>query len=106
MDSGGYVLLFIVAACVIALIYISRKQKDLDDGPHKEGGSSGGSPDGGTGGSPDGGTPVKHIEEAPSGPPQNTLYEFHIKSAKHRCPFCDGENSAGARVCDICGRNL
>ena len=48
----------------------------------------------------------KPEEEKPSGPPQNTIYEFNAKSTKRLCPFCDGENSVGAKFCNICGRGL
>lgn len=104
MDSSGFVLLLIVAACVIALIYIARKQKALDEEvvikPTDSTGSSG------TASSSTGSTPSKPEEDKPSGPPQNTIYEFNAKSTKRLCPFCDGENSVGAKVCNICGRDL
>lgn len=103
MDSSGFVLLLIVAACVIALIYIAGKQKALDEEvvikPTDSSGSSG------TTSSTTGSTPSQP-EEKPSGPPQNTIYEFNATSAKRLCTFCDGENSVGAKVCNICGRDL
>lgn len=104
MDSSGLVLLLIVIACAIALIYVARKQKKLDGEvtikPTDSSVSSGAT------GSTTGNAPGKPEEEKPSGPPQNTIYEFNAKSVKRLCPFCDGENSVGAKVCNICGRNL
>ena len=104
MDSGGYILLFIVVACVIALVYIARKQKSLDEPvdikPIVSSGTSGSTS------STAGGTSDKPEEVKPSGPQQNTIYEFSAKNTKRRCPFCDGENSAGEKVCNICGRDL
>ena len=97
MDSSGFVLLLIVAVCVIALIYITRKQKALDEEVVIKPTESSGSSDT---------TPSKPEEDKPSGPPQNTIYEFNAKSTKRLCPFCDGENSVGAKVCNICGRDL
>lgn len=104
MDSSGFFLLLIIAACVIALSYIVRKQKALDEEvvikPRDSSGPSG------TTGSMTSSVPGKPNEEKPSGPPQNTIYEFSAKSTKHLCPFCDGENSVGAKVCSICGQDL
>lgn len=104
MDTSGLVLLLIVAVCVIALIYIARKQKALDEEivvkPTDSSWSSGATS------SSRGITPGKVEEEKSSAPPQNTIYEFNAKSAKRLCPFCDGENSVGANVCKICGRDL
>ena len=31
MTPGGYILLIIVSVCVLALIYIAKKQKELND---------------------------------------------------------------------------
>lgn len=105
MTPGGYILLIIVSVCVLALIYISKKQKELDD--------------------LDDYVKSKEKEKAEASReekkedkkeiikdnkvlthPQHIIYEFNAKSAKHRCPFCDGENGVGAKVCNICGRDL
>lgn len=98
------VLLLVVANCVIALIYIARKQKELDEPVDIKPPAT--SCTSGSASSTTGGTSSKPEEEKPSGPPQNTIYEFNAKSAKRLCPFCDGENSVGAKVCNICGRDL
>lgn len=94
-------LLIIVAALVIALIYITKKRKALEDE-----GFTATSDTSGTSGSTSTATNTQKEEEKPSGPPQNTIYEFSSKAGKRLCPFCDGENSAGAKVCNICGRDI
>lgn len=94
------VLLLIVAACVIALICITKKFKDLEEGfsassyTHSTSSAKGSF------------TSVHRDEEAPSDPTQNTIYEFIAESRKCLCPWCDGENSVGAKVCNICGRDI
>lgn len=104
MDFNGYFLLFIVIACVVGLIYLARKIKELDGvGDVKPAASSG---SGATTSSKISGISGKNEEEKTSGPPQNTIYKFSAKRAKFRCPFCDGENSVEAKVCNICGQNL
>ena len=76
MDTSGYILLIIVAVCVIALIFISRKQKALDrDYPIVP--SVPADTDG----------PKEETEEEPSGPPQNTIYEFTSGTGKRLCPL-------------------
>lgn len=94
------VLLIIVAACVIALICITKKLKDLEEGFTATSETSSTS----SATSTTTGTPQE--EEKTSGQPQNTIYEFLSKSGKRLCPFCDGENNAGAKVCNICGRDI
>lgn len=49
---------------------------------------------------------VKQEAEPLSGPPQKTLYFFKTGNSKSVCPFCDGENSKGTKVCNICRREL
>ncbi len=101
MGPTGYVLLIIVAACIIALICISKKRKALDEESYIK--------------TPPPSIPstaraatsdVPKEAEMFSGAAQNTIYEFKSKSAIRLCPFCDGENSTGAATCIICGRNL
>lgn len=103
MTSGGYILLIIVSVCVLALIYIAIKQKELanlDDyvkSKEKEKEES----------------RVKKkedkketiIDEKVVTHPQHVIYTYSVKGIKRHCPFCDGENSVGARVCSICGRD-
>ena len=93
MTPGGYILLIIVSVCVLALIYIAKKQKELDDLDYY----------------------IKRKEKEKKDiirdskvltHPQHIIYEFSAKGTKYVCPFCDGENSAGAKVCNICGRDL
>lgn len=96
-SNNGYILLLVVVACVIALIYISKKRKALEENFTATSGTSDAN-------KVDNIDPIK--DETPSGPPQNTIYEFNAKSGNCLCPFCDGENSVGAKVCHICGRDL
>jgi len=101
MGPTGYVLLIIVAACIIALICISKKRKALDEEsyiktpppsiPSAESATT---------------SNVPKETETLSGPAQNTIYEFKTTRTIRLCPFCDGENSTGAATCIICGRNL
>ena len=90
----GFILVLIVVICIYALVRISRRNKELDD------------------------TGV-HVTDAPSYEPspqpkaetpepssQNTIYAYSAKSTTHICPFCDGENAAGADSCIICGQHL
>ena len=37
---------------------------------------------------------------------QVIIYAFKAKNETTLCPYCDGENSIGATVCDICRRDL
>ena len=83
------VLLIIIVASVITLIYITQKSKDLEKEDVVDTFDA-----------------MQQEKEKPSGPPQNTIYEFSSKAGKRLCPFCDGENSAGAKVCKICGRDI
>ena len=48
----------------------------------------------------------KPVIEKASGPQKITIYSFSTKIAKCNCPFCDGENNAGAKICSICQRDL
>ena len=101
MGPTGYVLLIVVAACIIALICISKKRKALDEESYIK------TPSTSIPNTEKAATPNTPKEaEMPSGAAQNTIYEFNAKRATHLCPFCDGENSAGAATCIICGRNL
>ena len=96
------ILLIIVALSVIALIYIAIKSKALEEESFidvsdiSEKSST-------TSTTP---TSIKQEKEEPSGPPQNTIYEFSTKAGKRLCSFCDGENGDGAKVCKICGRDI
>ncbi len=37
---------------------------------------------------------------------QLTIYSFTTKKKINPCPFCDGENTLEAKVCNICSRDL
>lgn len=98
------VLLLVAVVCVIALIYIAKKRKALDESIDIKVSSSTGTS--GSGNGAEGGSSGKPEEEKASGPRQITVYEFSAKTMKRCCPFCDGENSTGANACSICGRDL
>lgn len=101
MGPTGYVLLIIVAACIIALICISKKRKALDEESYSK------TPPTSIPSAEKATTPnVTKEAESLSGATQNTIYEFKAKKATRLCPFCDGENGTGAATCIICGRNL
>ncbi len=101
MSPTGYVLLIIVAACIVALICITKKRKALEEDSYIK-------------------TPPTSIPSTESAPAstvpketeitsemaQNTIYVFNARAVTRLCPFCDGENNAGAATCIICGRNL
>ena len=100
MGLIGCVLIIIIVACVVALICISRKRKALEDSLIK--------------------TTVISSERAEKSIDSNalkeeekafvvaqtTIYAFKVSVETHRCPFCDGENTASAKNCIICGRKL
>lgn len=101
MGPTGYVLLIVVAACIIALICISKKRKALDEESYIK--------------TPTTSIPSTERTDTSNVPKeteklletaQNTIYEFRAKSTTRLCPFCDGENSLSAATCIICGRNL
>lgn len=95
MDPGGTLLLFVVVGCVIALIYISKKQKELNDSdiemkPETELEREV--------------VPEHHSESSTHA--QNTIYEFQGTDTMRICPYCDGENRKDAGKCAICGQDL
>ncbi len=95
MDPGGILLLLVVVGCVIALFYISKKQKELDapdietkrevEAEEKK-------------------VPEHHSESVVS--TQDTIYEFQPDGTLRICPYCDGENQKCAEECVICGQKL
>lgn len=105
MTPGGYILLIVVSVCVLALIYIWKKQRDLDDlddyikrkEKEKEEDSRKKKEE-------DKNEYIK--DDKVQTHSQYIIYEFNVRSAKRICPFCDGENSIGAKICNICGRDL
>lgn len=105
MTPGGYILLIIVSVCVLALIYIAKKQKELNDlddyvkRKEKEKKEESREEK-----KEDKNESIK--DDIVRTQPQHIIYEFSAKSAKRLCPFCDGENSVGAKICNICGRDL
>ena len=94
MSAIAIVLLFIIIPCAIALIIILSKLR--------------------TGGT-DTAAAVPEVKAVPTatvqekntdtGPLQNTIYTYRARGS-YRCPYCDGENGAGAGVCEICGRDI
>ena len=103
MAVGGWVLLGIVAACVVALIIVVAQQKKIDKKmeslavppkpePPKPGPSK-----------PE---PSKPEPPAPEGPKQNTICAYRSAEKRRLCPVCDGENSMTAARCHICGEAL
>jgi hypothetical protein len=46
------------------------------------------------------------ITEEKSSSSKTTIYAFREIKEKRLCPFCDGENSLEAKVCNICRRDL
>lgn len=97
MDTRGYILLIIIAVCLIALICVVKKQKKLTKGTTS-------------------GPKVPPEPEIPetsgpeitvtSGPPQHTIYAFQVKNPTRLCPFCDAENRIGEQYCNVCGQKL
>lgn len=92
------VLLLVLAVCVIALIRITQKLKALEEESD--------STITNTSGTSRTSSSTINDKKEEEGLPQNTIYEFSEKSEKRLCPFCDGENSLGAKVCIVCGREL
>lgn len=90
------ILILIVAISLIALIRVSKKRKALEKSLEES--------------SDKRDTPVlpdtEKKTEITSGPSQINIYELSSKAGTRLCPFCDGENRAGVRVCDICGRDI
>ena len=100
MDVCGWILLAIVAVCVIALIVIGKKREALEADPVVVDGKDSGR-----------GSTVKPVEKtvpvpAVVGPPQVTIYEFKLSGKLCLCPHCDGENNAELSNCHICGHKL
>lgn len=83
------VLMIIIVASVIALIYVTKKSKALEKEDVTAESDA-----------------VQQEEEKSSGLPQTIIYKFSSKLENSVCPFCDGENRAGAEVCKICGKDL
>lgn len=50
--------------------------------------------------------PSKPKEEKTPDTSQKTIYAYSPIELKHTCPFCDGENLAVSRVCEICRRDM
>lgn len=48
----------------------------------------------------------KQVENKLSGPPQRTIYSYRVGKSTTLCPYCDGENKIGTKVCSICRRDL
>lgn len=97
MGPGGWFLLLLVATCIIALVVLAKKRKELEEGyPY--------STDSGSGSATS--KPVEEEKAEEQGPPQNTMYAYRANKTNRLCPFCDGENISGAQVCVICGRDL
>ena len=93
MDSMEMILIVVVVICVIALICIAKKRKAVEvmDTPVAD---------------PPAPDPVADVIAPSTDPMQKTIYAFVPKYRNRVCPFCDGENSLGAKTCDICGRGF
>lgn len=97
MDAGGWILLLLVVACIIALVVIAKIRRELEESyPY--------STDSGSESTTSKPVVEEKVEE--QGPPQNTMYAYSVKKTNRLCPFCDGENTPGTQVCAICGRAL
>ena len=103
MDTPAIILCLIMLAVIAIVVIVSVKKKDTSDKteitiktiPPDE-------PD------PE---PVvvpetDPVREGSPSSPQVYIYTFVRKNPYRRCPFCDGEIAADARICSICGRNL
>ena len=90
------VLLLIVVVCVIALICINRKSKDLKNRDATAETCSEIS------------TSTGEEQESKNNcsSSQNTIYKFLHKTGMRLCPFCDGENGTDAQKCGICGKDI
>lgn len=97
MDTLGWILLLIVAACIVALIVISRKRRELEKRISSEFDSDG---------SLNSEKPVADNAPQEDGSPQMTIYEYRSSSSKCICPICDGENELTAKCCRICGQKF
>ena len=101
MGVSNYILIFIVVICVVALIYIARKRKALEEDSFIKPTSTFGASITASASSD-----VPSVDNNPSEASQETIYEYSAKTASHTCPFCDGENNAESKKCVICGRTL
>lgn len=101
MGTIGYVLLFVVVVCIVALICIAKKRSALEaDSFIKSPAVSSTSAEKTV-------AATKPEEcKGTSIPAQNTIYQFSARPEVRLCPFCDGETSTSAKTCIICGRDL
>lgn len=97
MDTGGWILLLIVAVCIAILIVVIKKSRDLDE--------SGPAETSVTSTSRVGENPVEIIPQAEVSP-QTTIYEYRSAAPKCLCANCDGENEWLANFCYICGEEI
>ena len=94
----------IVVVCIAALIIISAKRKALEkesveiEAKKTERGYDVSGYDAKTEAAP--------VSKDSGGAKKKTLYEFSVKGKRRRCPYCDGEISTKAKICEICGRDL
>ena len=97
MDTEGWILLIVVVACVIALIILTKKRRDLEKSMSY-----------GTDFDSDFTTnkPVVEEKAEEQGPPQVTIYEYRAANKKRLCALCDGENDPSATHCQVCGQQL
>lgn len=94
------VLLVVVTFCVIALVYINKKRTALEKDFVATSNPAGASCE------TDISISADQEQVGTSDSSQNTIYEFSAKVGMRLCPFCDGENGARARICNICGRDI
>lgn len=113
MDASGWILLLVVAVCVVALIYVAKKSdKLLEETPSDETDSISSSSVSGrsVGGASSGSSAVKpaavqaKVEEPEDS--QVTIYAYGSSRANRLCTLCDGENDVSATHCRICGNQL
>ena len=103
-DMDGFILLIVIAVCVILLVMISKKRKELRDMYERERES--------------GEFIVKDLPKTPGktksdpvdpGPTstikskQMTIYEYQSWTRTRVCRQCDGESAMNADRCGICG---
>lgn len=88
--------MIIVAICVIALIVIAEKRKELEKGTTCKKDSDKASVR----------TDCAEKAQEGEGPQQVTIYKYHSSNEKCLCTLCDAENDASAIYCQVCGQQL
>lgn len=102
----GFILLIVIAVCVILLVMISKKRKELRDMMYYERERESGEfivkdlpkTPGKTKSDPVDPGPTSTIKSK-----QNTIYEYQCWTRTRVCRQCDGESAMNADRCGICG---